>query len=91
MASTRYALIIMTGRDLYRTQVTLVLASLVALLACSVHSLFIAESRAYVCIDLAIIAFSILGITYADNLAVKISGFVTRTQPSERVPPTTSA
>ena len=81
----------MTERDLYRTQVALVLASLAALLACSVHSLFIAESRTYLWIDFAIVALSILGIAYADNLAVKISEFVTRTQPPERAPPTTSA
>ncbi len=81
----------MTERDLYRTQVTLVLASLAALLACSLHSLLFAESRTHLCIDFTIVALSILGIAYADNLAVKISEFVTRTQPPEHTPPTTSA
>ncbi len=77
----------MTGRDLYRTQVTLVLASLAAILACSVHSLYIAESRIHYCIDFSVIALSTLGITYADNIAAKVSDFITRTQTPERSPP----
>ena len=77
----------MTGRDLYRIQVTLVLASLVAMLACSAHSLYIAESRTHLYIDFVIIAISALGIVYADNLAVKISEFVTRTPSPESAPP----
>lgn len=78
---------IMTGRDLYRTQVTVVLASLAAILACSVHSLFIAESRAHLCIDFTVIALSTLSIAFADNIAVKFSECITRTQTPERSPP----
>lgn len=76
----------MSGRDLYRTQVTLVLASLAAIVACSVHSLYFAVTRAQLCIDFAIIAFSTLGIVYADNLAVKLNDYFTRTHTPESAP-----
>lgn len=77
----------MTGQELYRTQVTLVLASLAAILACSVHGLYFAASRMQSCIDLAIMALSVLVIVYADNLAVKFCDFVSKTHSPERAPP----
>ena len=77
----------MTGQDLYRTQVTLILAPLAAIVTCSVHSLYFAESTIHNFIDVAIIALSTLGIVYADNLAVKLCESATRTQSPERAPP----
>ncbi len=77
----------MTERELYRTQVTLVLASLAAILACSVHGFYFAESRFQLCIDFAILTLSALVIVYADNLAVKFSELASKTQSPERAPP----
>ena len=77
----------MTGRVLYRTQVILVLAPLVAILSSSVHGLYFAETIIHSCVDVAIIALSMLGIVFADNLAVILCEFFTRTQSPERAPP----
>ena len=77
----------MTGRDPYRAQVILVLAPLAAILTCIVHALYFAVTIIHSCVDVAIIALSTLGIVYADNLAVILCEFFTRTQSSERAPP----
>lgn len=79
----------MTGRELYRAQVTVVLVSLAAILACSVHGFYFAESAIYNCIDVVIVVLATLGIVYADNLAVPLCEFFTKSQRPERAPPST--
>lgn len=65
----------------------MVLTSLAFILACSIHSFYFAESTVHHCVDVTIIALSTLGIVYADNLAVAICEFFSKTQSAERAPP----
>lgn len=74
----------MTGRDLYRTQFTLMLVSLATLLACSVHILCFATSGVQYCIDSVVIAMSTLVIIFADDLARKLNGYESQKQNPEK-------
>ena len=77
----------MTGPDLYRTQVALVLIPLATLLGFSVHGLLFAKSGGQYCIDFAIIVMSTLVIIYAYDLARGFRELVLRIQGPERAPP----